>query len=131
MYVCVFHNQGAKGSVSLCPSPILSFYKCPPKQESERGQHRRAHLRTILKYQCQYDTGLRNRKSKLSIYSFTKDGPVSPNWTWCCPSERWGLSWQAVGSWRGDKQGPLATNSKKNLVGREAKTQDRAQEAGH
>lgn len=70
-------------------------------------------MRTILKYQCQYDTGLRNRK--LSIYSFTEDGPVHPDW--CCPRERWGLSWQAVGSWRGDKQGPPATDSQKNLVG--------------
>lgn len=43
-----------------------------------------------------------------------------PIWTWGCCSEHWGLSWQAVGSWQGDRQSPPATNSVKNLVGREA-----------
>lgn len=54
------------------------------------------------------------------MYSFTKGGPACPIWTWCCHSEHWGLSWQAVGSWHRDEQGPLATSSKKNLTGKEA-----------
>lgn len=43
-----------------------------------------AHGSIVLKYQHQYDTGLRKRTPKSSIYSFTKDG--------ICPSPQ-GLAW--------------------------------------
>lgn len=75
--VCVYSTtREPKGSTSPCPSPILSFYKTPKNRRVREGSTG-SPSESNVKYQCQYDTGLRNRKSKLSIYSFTKDGPVS------------------------------------------------------
>lgn len=79
MCVCVFHNQPGSQKDASLPIPPQSSVCIKPPKTGDRGQRRRAHLRTILKYQCQYDTGLRNRKSKLSIYSFTKGGPIRPS----------------------------------------------------
>lgn len=89
-------------------------------------------MSAVLKYQCQYDTGLRSRKPKPSIYSLTKDGPGLSQRGRGLPGERSGLSWQVVGSWRGDKRGLLAFNLKRTQRdGRwQGETQEPAREAG-
>lgn len=64
IYPCsVSIDQGAQGCYFPCCSLILSVYKTP-KTRREREGSTGEPIRTILKYQCQYDTGLKNRKTK-------------------------------------------------------------------
>lgn len=53
---------------------------------------------------------------KLSIYSFTKDRPVHPNWGLTLPQQAVGSFLASCGLEVRRQAGPLATNLKMNLV---------------